>query len=693
VRKFSLGNGLSLGTQFVILSCVVVAVVVVLGSSMFLLWEKRNMTQELEDKGKTISFFVAQLATDPFLYKDVLKLDNIAGQAIKDKEVVYAFFLDATDKPITSIMGGVDFEDALVKGVIKQDEDPSQVLSLLKVNKNILSLKTPVTDGSAVVGGLVLGMSKVNVHKRFSLVVIYNILFGIGIILCLSVSIFLMFRYAAVRPIRRIIGIAEKIATGDLRETADIRGSTEIMALSRAINTIALSFKDMISRVMSITGTVSTVASAIADSSQKVLDKADVQKEAVVKTAAAVEDMNISTTNLAATSENLAGLSEETSAAIMQMNTSIHHIAENAAVSYGGSQETAASVEEMIASIKTITENLNNLSASSSETSSALLEMSISVKEVEKSADLSVTLAEKVDIEASGAGMQAIHAALKGMDEIKETVTAISDVINRLRERSVSIGKILTVIDDVADQTTLLALNATILSAKAGSHGKGFAVVADAIKELAEKTAMSTTEISNLIKSVQAETMSSVEMTARSIRAVEKGRVLFNDVKGGLSNIIASAHSSTEMARMIRNAAAEETRVLAQITDATHLNMEQVTHIAGATGEQSKGSRLILDSTEKMKEVSHSIQIATREQSQGSRQITEAIENVKFQAGQIVEATNSQRQRSAVIAEAVENIQKATDELIGSSGEMDSQIGILTKEAKNLLSSLQKFRV
>ena len=115
-------------------------------------------------------------------------------------------------------------------------------------------------------------------------------------------------------------------------------------------------------------------------------------------------------------------------------------------------------------------------------------------------------LAEKVSREASERGMTAIREAIKGMQNIRQAVEATADVVNRLGKRSQEIGQILKVIDEVTDQTSLLALNAAILAAQAGEHGKGFAVVADEIKDLADRTAASTQEITGLISAVREET-------------------------------------------------------------------------------------------------------------------------------------------------------------------------------------------
>src|SRR4030066_2549403 len=91
-------------------------------------------------------------------------------------------------------------------------------------------------------------------------------------------------------------------------------------------------------------------------------------------------------------------------------------------------------------------------------------------------------------------GVKTLNAAIKGMKDIKNDIFSLSETINKLGKKSVDIGKILSVIDDVADRTTLLALNAAILASQSGEHGKGFAVVAEEIKALARRTTEPTSQ-------------------------------------------------------------------------------------------------------------------------------------------------------------------------------------------------------
>ena len=262
-----------------------------------------------------------------------------------------------------------------------------------------------------------------------------------------------------------------------------------------------------------------------------------------------------------------------------------------------------------------------------------------------------------------------------------------------LGKRANDIGKIVNVIDDVADQTNLLAINAAILASKAGEHGKGFAVVADEIKSLAERTSFSTSEIAGLIKSVQDDTKSSIKMAGEGIQTVDKGLTLVRDVNNALQDIVGSSRESADMAKAIQRATAEQTHVIKQITKDMENTKLQTENISRAIKEQNKGSQLIIESTERIKDISYQVKTSTAEQRSGSRQIAGVIENVTQQASQIANATAKQKEKSVDIVQSVEMIRNATNKLTGSAHSMNSVITSLKEEAMSLLAELEKFKV
>ena len=686
-------KSLSLSTQFILYSGLIVTILVLTGSGIFLLWQKNNIASELNNKGKTISFFISQLSIDPLLYKDPLKLDSIVGEVVKEEEIVYAFIFGPEGKIFTSTLSSVDFDDPIIKGLIKPEDEPSKAFDKLSNISNIISIRTPVSDGSTVYGSIVIGLSKVRSISLFNKIFRYLILFGIITVASLSISIFFMFRYAAVIPIQNIIAFTVKIEKGIFTDSLPVKGSKEIKALSSAVNSMAASIKDMILKITSITDTVFKVTTAVAAASQQVLSGANEQKIIVENTTSSLEEVNTFAQTIATNTSNLHEVTADTASAVMELNVAIDAISKNATISHDESQETASSIEEMAASIKQISEYLQSLSVSSDETSTAISEMNSSVKEVGRNADESVKLAETVSRNASENGMKAVNIAKQGISDIKEIVTEISSVNKRLLQRSDAIGKIVKVIEDVADQTTLLAINAAILASKAGEHGKGFSVVANEIRDLADRTTASTGEIAELIGAVQKETHTSVDITGKGLQAVEKGSRLFNDVTDALNSIVKSSGTSTEMAKLIQKATAQEALAINQIANATKNILEQINMITHATEEQTKGSKFIVAATEKMKTVSFQINNAAKEQVSGTGQISSSIENITYQSAIIAEATQNQTSRSNEISTAMVKIRKSSEELIRTSKSLDNEINLLKSEAQSLQEVLHKFTI
>jgi methyl-accepting chemotaxis protein len=623
----------------------------------------------IHSKGNAIADFMSKISVSSYQNFDFLALESLASEMSKDPEVAFAIFYDPENKPLT-------------KG-----QKPKTTSSLMVFDRKIIDEK------GVLLGSLQVGYKKTflasNLRKNVFIVTIG----GIVALLLLALGITVISRKTIIRPIMEMKEAAERIASGELTHALEIKGEDEIASLGRAIHGMTINLRDIITKIRNVTNSVTSVTDNIMISSQGVLSATDVQKQAVENTASAIGEMDGSISEVAVSSESLYDSAANTASAISQMTTTIETIAENANVFSETAHETASSIEEMVAIIKEISDSLETLVESSEAIAASIEEVNATTLEIERSADDSVKLAEAVAVDASEKGMNAAEAAMKGMENIKSSVSSLSETINMLGKRTNDIWKIVNVIDDVADQTNLLAINAAILASKAGEHGKGFAVVADEIKSLAERTTFSTSEIAGLIKSVQDDTKSSIKMAGEGIQTVDKGLTLVKDVSNALKEIVGSSNISADMAKAIQRSTNEQTHVIKQITKDMENTAVQTENISRAIREQSKGSQLIIDATEKIKDIAYQVKTSTAEQRTGSRQIAEVIENVTQQVSHIAKATANQKEKSLDIVQSVDMIRNVTNDLTGSAHSMNSVITSLKEEAMSLLAELEKFKV
>src|SRR4030042_4106920 len=252
--------------------------------------------------------------------------------------------------------------------------------------------------------------------------------------------------------------------------------------------------------------------------------------------------------------------------------------------------------------------------------------------------------------------ISSVEKAIEGMQNIKLSVEKTANYMRKLGGRSNEIGKILNVIDEVTDQTTLLALNAAILAAQAGEHGKGFSVVADEIKDLAERTAFSTQEIVDLIQAVQKEVKDAIHAMDDGLKSVDDGLKVASDAGEALRKIMESSKQSAEMSFSIERSTAEQARATRLVTDSMDKVKNMVSQVAKATSEQSKGALLITQATEKMRDVANRVRTAAGEQLLNTKHISEAMEQVAEKIQKIAKATNEQKSGSNQILRSIEDI-------------------------------------
>ncbi len=530
------------------------------------------------------------------------------------------------------------------------------------------------------------------VSRQVRSLLLWSLLIGFVSFLAATALVYIFMDRTITRPITEMSQTANLIAAGDLAREIQVKGENEIADLGGAINTMSSNLRAMLGKIRATGSGLAEAMTFINGAAVKMSQGAKVQQESTEQTAMIVNEMVASIKGVDDNARDMSRAATDASSSASEMASSVEEVARNAGSLSSAVEDTSSSIEQMIASIKQVSENTDSLSTSAEQTSSSITEMSASVKEVEQRAFESTRLAERVSRDASERGITAATEAIRGMQKIKDTVEATAEVLNRLGKRSKEIGQILKVIDEVTDQTSLLALNAAILAAQAGEHGKGFAVVSEEIKDLAERTAASTQEISGLIASVQEETAESIQAMARGLKAVEAGVALVNVTSDVLEQVAGSSLQSAEMARAIEKTTAEQAKGISQITETSMNVAGQIEQIANALQEQRRGSERIVQAAERMSEITRQVKTATQEQTTGSRHIANSVESVTAQAAQVARSTSEQNLGAQQISEAIHRIQKITQDTVDVSIEMEMAVQTLKARADALQTELEGFK-
>jgi len=214
--------------------------------------------------------------------------------------------------------------------------------------------------------------------------------------------------------------------------------------------------------------------------------------------------------------------------------------------------------------------------------SAAINEMAVSIDQVSANAAESSAVAER-SVSIANKGNEVVHNTITGMDSIREQIQDTSKRIKRLGESSQEIGDIVSLINDIADQTNILALNAAIQASMAGDAGRGFAVVADEVQRLAERSSSATKQIEALVKTIQADTNEAVISMEQTTTEVVRGARLAQDAGVSREEIEKVSKSLAALIQNISNAARQQASSAGHISSTMNVIQEITSQTSAGT--------------------------------------------------------------------------------------------------------------
>ncbi|WP_447603167.1 methyl-accepting chemotaxis protein [Nitrospira sp. Nam80] len=244
--------------------------------------------------------------------------------------------------------------------------------------------------------------------------------------------------------------------------------------------------------------------------------------------------------------------------------------------------KVASASVELSATAEEISKGTETLTSRASQTAAAVEEMNATVGQVAQNSGKAASLAQDT-VKTAKDGGAVVSNTISGMQQLSAAVSNSATIIAELGKSSDQIGEIVRTIEDIADQTNLLALNAAIEAARAGEQGRGFAVVADEVRKLAERTTKATKEIGDMIRQIQQDTRGAVDSMQQGTQKVSAGVELVNKTGEALSQIVQMVSESADMIRQIAVASEEQSVATQQIAS-------DIENVAKVTKDSASGA-------------------------------------------------------------------------------------------------------
>jgi methyl-accepting chemotaxis protein len=447
----------------------------------------------------------------------------------------------------------------------------------------------------------------------------------VGLIVAVaSTAVLLRFGRAVARPLNQMVQVATAIAEGKLNQQIEHRSADETGVLAEA-------FRKMLAYMQEMAQTARRMAQG--DLTVKVTPRSE-QDELGQAFSAMVTSLREATRQLAETSSTLAATSQQLSAATEQSSRGTQDVAKGSEQLARTASEAAGAVDKLESAIQQVKASSEVQKQSAAEAEEGMKQAAQAVEEVARSAQQMSSSAQQAAAIAQTGG-QAVQETIQTMGRIQDQTRVSAQRVKELDQLGQQIGAIVETIEQIAEQTNLLALNAAIEAARAGEHGRGFAVVADEVRKLAEQAAASTKEISELIANVRHGVEQAVQAMESTSAEVEKGFTRSSEANEALAQIVQAVQTVANEVQGVTAIAQQMSASVQQVLASVSSVRAAAEENAAAVQTMTAHAQQVAETISAVASVSQEAAASAQEISASAQQVTAASQELSAMALQL----------------------------------------------------------